>query len=169
MRSSSSMTTTHSWLRPNTCWVWCTETSLVMSSKVCMLRFRTKTSSRYAFRSSGKIAAAENWFMSERVGSVRQNQSRRNDSENERSIWAELRNNYANQDQTSKSTTWKRRSDGKLTICGFEDFNRIVCFQIAINESLQTLKHCYDVLVMETENKRIMDSRLEKILAESSI
>lgn len=32
-----------------------------------------------------------------------------------------------------------------------------------------TIKSCYDILVKETENKGIMDSRLDKILNESFV
>lgn len=42
-------------------------------------------------------------------------------------------------------------------------------FQMSINENLKTIKTCYDILIMETENKGIMDNRLEKILGESFI
>lgn len=47
--------------------------------------------------------------------------------------------------------------------------NQRVFFQILINENLEIIKQCFGVLVMETENQRIMDARLEKILGESSI
>lgn len=42
-------------------------------------------------------------------------------------------------------------------------------FQDAIDECIKAIRRCYDVLVVETENKRIMDGRLEKILNESFI
>lgn len=37
-----------------------------------------------------------------------------------------------------------------------------------IEEFLSIIKKCYAVLVVETENKRIMDTRLEKILIETA-
>lgn len=41
--------------------------------------------------------------------------------------------------------------------------------QIAIETSLKDIKRCYDILAMETENKRIMDGRIERILGESFV
>ena len=40
-------------------------------------------------------------------------------------------------------------------------------FQHAIDQCLKQIKDCYDVLVLETENKGIMDKRLERIMNES--
>lgn len=49
------------------------------------------------------------------------------------------------------------------------DTNFFSSFQDAIDEWVKAIRRCYDVLVVETENKRIMDGRLEKILNESFI
>lgn len=45
----------------------------------------------------------------------------------------------------------------------------LIWFQTIIDECLQIIKNCYDILVMESENKRIMDNRLERILNESFV
>lgn len=42
-----------------------------------------------------------------------------------------------------------------------------IFLQIAINQCLERIKECYDALVVEKENKGIMEKRLERIMNES--
>lgn len=59
-------------------------------------------------------------------------------------------------------------------VCWYEksviwNFNSFLIYQIYINECLIQVKKCFDILIAETENKFVMEQRLDKILNESFV